>query len=406
MATESPAYVIYTSGSSGTPKGVEVSHRNVTALLDACEQVVTAGPDDVWTLFHSYCFDFSVWELWGALAHGGTLVVVSAEAARSPEALLRLLRAERVTVLNQVPSVFRHLSRAATTPGVEPLPDLRYVIFGGEAVDVDAVREWRQAHGTGTEFVNMYGITETTVFATGRRLLPAEIDVPVGTPVSEGAADPGLNIGPALDGFEVAVLTEDGRPAAAGELGEIYLAGPQLAIGYLNRPELTAERYPVLTLADGEPRRYYRSGDLALVRADGVLEYAGRADDQVKINGYRIEIGEVESVLRTAPGVGDLVVVPATSRVGERMLVAFFTAGAAGTAGTASTAEAGGTGGTGGTGETGSTAGTGFQADHLAAHARAALPAFMVPGRFVQVPELPLSPSGKTDKRALVDQLR
>jgi acyl-coenzyme A synthetase/AMP-(fatty) acid ligase len=241
---------------------------------------------------------------------------------------------------------------------------------------VDAVREWRQAQGTSTEFINMYGITETTVFATGRQLLPSEIDVPPGTPLPDGAADPGLNIGPAMDGFDLAVLDSDGRPTAAGEIGEIHLAGPQLAIGYLGRPELTAERYPVLTLPGEPTRRYYRSGDLALVRPDGVLEYAGRADDQVKINGYRIEIGEVESVLRTAPGIVDLVVVPATSRVGERMLVAFFTARTEG------------------------------QADQLAAHARAGLPGFMVPGRFVQVPELPLSPSGKTDKRALLARLR
>lgn len=261
------------------------------------------------------------------------------------------------------------------------MPSLRYVIFGGEVVDVDAVREWRQVHGTATEFVNMYGITETTVFSTGRTLLPAEIDVPVGSPAPAGAADPALNIGLPLDGFELAVLTPEGRPVAPGEIGEIHLAGEQLAIGYLDRPKLTAERYPVLALPGRQPRRYYRSGDLAVLRADGALEYAGRADDQVKINGYRIEIGEVESALRGAPGVGDLVVVPATSRVGERMLVAFYTA------------------------PDGGLAADGL-AERLTSHARAALPAFMVPGRFVNVPSLPLSPSGKTDKRALAEQLR
>ena len=384
VTPQAPAYVIYTSGSSGAPKGVEVSHRSVTALLDACDRVVDVDSSDVWTLFHSYCFDFSVWELWGALAHGGKLVVVPAEAARSPEAMLALLRSERVTVLNQVPSVFRYLSRAATDPreaaAAHPSLPLRYVIFGGEVVDVDAVREWRGAQGTATEFVNMYGITETTVFATYRRLLPAEIDVPPGTAVQASATDPALNIGLPLDGLDLALLTPEGRPAEPGEIGEIHLAGEQLAIGYLNRAELTAERYPVLTLPGRAPRRYYRSGDLAVARADGSCEFAGRADDQVKINGYRIEIAEVETALRAAHGVGDLVVVPTTSRIGERMLVAFYTVPEGGAA-------------------------DGLP-ERLAAHARTALPAFMVPGRFVNVPLLPLSPSGKTDKRALAEQLR
>ncbi|MDH6131460.1 amino acid adenylation domain-containing protein [Kitasatospora sp. MAA4] len=383
VTPDAPAYVIYTSGSSGTPKGVEVSHRNVTALLAACDRVLELDHEDVWTLFHSYCFDFSVWELWGALAHGAKLVVVPAEVARLPESTLELLRAERVTVLNQVPSVFRYLSRAGTDvldddESPEPLA-LRYVIFGGEVVDVDAVREWRQFHGTATGFVNMYGITETTVFSTYRHLLAAEMDAPVGSPVRPGDPDPALNIGLPLEGFELALLAEDGSPTPLGEIGEIHLAGPQLAIGYLDRPELTAERYPLLAPAGGTPRRYYRSGDLGVARADGSIEYAGRADDQVKVNGYRIEIGEVESALRSAPGVADLVVVPTTSRIGERQLVAFYTVP------------------------------DGIAADGvaepLAAHARAALPVFMVPGRFVHVPALPLSPSGKTDKRALAAQL-
>ncbi|WP_198045476.1 amino acid adenylation domain-containing protein [Kitasatospora mediocidica] len=386
VTPDAPAYVIYTSGSSGTPKGVEVSHRNVTALLEACDRVLELDGDDVWTLFHSYCFDFSVWEMWGALAHGAKLVVVPAEVARLPESTLELLRAEGVTVLNQVPSVFRYLSRAGTDPldadeSAAPLP-LRYVIFGGEVVDVDAVREWRQFHGPATGFVNMYGITETTVFSTCRHLLPAELDAPVGSAAPEGAADPALNIGLPLDGFELALLTEEGKPALPGEVGEIHLAGPQLAIGYLDRAELTAERYPLLSPDGAAPRRYYRSGDLGVARADGSVEYAGRADDQVKVNGYRIEIGEVESALRGAPDVADLVVVPVTSRIGERQLVAFYTLpdGAAGPAAAV--------------------------AEQLAAHARAALPVFMVPGRFVHVPALPLSPSGKTDRRALAEQLR
>ena len=354
------AYVIYTSGSSGRPKGVEVSHRNVVALLAACDQVFSLRPDDVWTLFHSCCFDFSVWEMWGAFAHGAALVVVSAETARSPERTLAEITARGVTVLSQVPSVFRYLSRVPAAAQ----DSLRYVIFGGEPVDIDAVREWRSAHGTHTEFVNMYGITETTVFATYHRLTEAEIDTPT--------ADIGHIIGVPLAGLTVRLLDEQGIPVADGA-GEIHVAGAQLAIGYLNRPELTAERYPVL---DGD--RYYRSGDLAVPRADGTLKFAGRADDQVKINGYRIEVGEIEAVLRQEPGVADVVVVRTTSRIGEPMLAAFYTAT--------------------------DHAGNGLT-EQMVSRARASLPSFMVPGRFVRVPALPLNPSGKTDRRALAERL-
>src|SRR5882757_8008054 len=373
-----PAYVIYTSGSSGTPKGVVVSHRNVTALLDGCRRVFDLRPDDTWTLFHSYCFDFSVWEMWGALTHGARLAVVPADVARSPDAMLAFLGEHRVTVLNQVPSVFRYLARAAENAS-DGVPALRYVIFGGEPVDIEAVRAWRRLDGAGAEFVNMYGITETTVFATYRRLPPQE--TARGRERAAGDPNPELNIGVPLAGTEVVVLDEHGRPVAPGEIGEIHQSGPQLAQGYLNRPELTAARYPLLDVAgDGRTRRYYRSGDLALVRPDGTLEYAGRVDEQVKINGYRIEIGEVEHALRGAEGVLDVVVVPATSRVGERMLVAFYTVG------------------------------PDVPADdmtaRLVAHGRIALPAFMMPRQFVHVPTIPLSPSGKADKRALAEQVR
>ncbi|MFE7117990.1 amino acid adenylation domain-containing protein [Streptomyces sp. NPDC057654] len=397
-APDAPAYVIYTSGSSGDPKGVVVSHRNVTALLDACDQVFDLRGDDVWTLFHSPCFDFSVWEMWGALTHGARLVVVPTEVARSPDAMLDLVVAERVTVLNQVPSVFRYLSRSAVArvedTGERPELMLRYIIFGGEAVDLEAVRAWRRVHGTGSEFFNSYGITETTVLATYRRLPESEIDaLPA---VSRGASadgsaaagvtpDPELNIGRPLDGFEVVLLDEWGGRTPPGRIGELCLSGPQLAIGYLGRPELTAERYPLLDLAGtGEFRRYYRSGDLAVALPDGTWEFAGRADDQVKINGYRIETGEIESALHGTEGVQDLVVLAVTSRIGERMLTAFY-------------APIPGADDEGGVGRD-------VLAERLTARAKESLPAHMVPRRFVRVPALPLTPSGKTDKRALTAQ--
>jgi non-ribosomal peptide synthetase component F len=308
-----------------------------------------------------------VWEMWGALTRGARLAVPPADVVRSPEATLEFLVEHEVTVLNQVPSVFRYLSRAATRETA--VPALRYVIFGGEPVDTAAVADWRHNHGGDTEFVNMYGITETTVFATYRPIPPD----------AAGGAEPDLNIGIPLPGNEIVVLDEHDRPVAPGTIGELHQSGPQLALGYLDRPELTEARYPVLDL-DGRPRRFYRSGDLALVRADGTLEYAGRADDQVKINGYRIEIGEVEHVLRGTEGVLDLVVVPVTSRIGERTLVAFYSL-------SPGAQEAG-------------------MAARITAHGRTSLPAFMIPSRFVPMSFLPLTPSGKADRRALAEQVR
>ncbi|REK87678.1 amino acid adenylation domain-containing protein [Streptomyces inhibens] len=381
-APDSPAYVIYTSGSTGRPKGVEVSHRNVATLLDACDQVLDLGGADVWTLFHSHCFDFSVWEMWGALTRGARLVVVPADTASSPRALHRLLVEEGVTVLNQVPSVFRYLARSAARRTNDPVPGLRYVIFGGEPIDPDSVRSWRERAGDGTRFVNMYGITETTVFATYRFLDDAADaaagprDTAADTSCGDAAPDPAAHIGHPLPGYTVLVLDEADAPVAPGEVGEIHVAGAAVSLGYLGRPDLTAARFPVLRVPGHPAQRYYRSGDLARMLPDGSLEFAGRADDQVKINGFRIELGEVEAAMRTAPGVVDLVVAPVTTAVGDPVLAAFYT--------------------------TEDDASEGVQ-ERLLAHARHRLPAHMIPHHLVRLPELPLNASGKTDRRALAD---
>ncbi|MGW6412778.1 amino acid adenylation domain-containing protein [Streptomyces vinaceus] len=372
VSPDAPAYVIYTSGSSGRPKGVEVSHRAVTTLLKACNEVFDLTSDDIWTMFHSHCFDFSVWEMWGALSHGAALIVVPTDVARSPQSTLNLIVEQGVTVLNQVPSVFRYLSRAALEDN-EPAPELRYVIFGGESVDLQAVRDWRSLNRGATAFVNMYGVTEATVFSTFHHLTEPE-------PIREaGSPDPARTIGRPLSGTTAVLVTEDGNPAEPGETGELWLAGDQLATGYVGRPDLTAQRYPDRIGEDGTMCRYYRTGDLAVRYADGTLEFAGRADDQVKINGYRIEAGEVETVLRATNGVGELVVVPVESRLGERILAACYTA-ARGVAPEQLTTR-------------------------LIGRARTHLPSFMVPARFVYLRELPLNTSGKIDRRAVADQL-
>ncbi|GAA1938329.1 amino acid adenylation domain-containing protein [Kitasatospora viridis] len=372
---DTPAYVIYTSGSTGRPKGVPVPHRNVAALVRACEQRYATGPQDVWTLFHSYSFDFSVWEIWGALLSGACLVVVPPEVAASPQATLDLLAREGVTVFNVVPSVFRHLARAAPRRSLPVPPALRYVIFGGESIDVRDVRAWRAVFGRTTRFVNTYGITEATVFVTSRPLTDEELDR------EPDAAGPGAfatDLGEPLDGWQLRVVDEDGADVAPGGTGEILVSGAGVAAGYLDRPELTAERFPQLPGADGTVRRHYRSGDLARRLPDGTLCYAGRADDQVKINGYRIELGEVEARLREAPGLRDLAVVRTISRLGEPQLTAFYTVSP--------------------------DSAVQLLDGQLAEHARSVLPAHMVPIRFVVLPELPVNPSGKTDRRALAEQ--
>ncbi|MGW5053661.1 non-ribosomal peptide synthase/polyketide synthase [Actinokineospora sp. NPDC004072] len=347
LLPEHPAYVIYTSGSTGVPKGVVVPHSAVTRLFSATDHWFGFDGSDVWTLFHSYAFDFSVWELWGPLLHGGRLVVVPHEVSRSPREFLRLLSAERVTVLNQTPSAFYQL--IAADQG-EPLA-LRYVVFGGEALEPARLSGWR---GGDTQLINMYGITETTVHVTHM-------------PVDAGTR--GSLIGAPIPDLRVYVLDADLRPVPPGVTGEVHVAGPGLARGYLRRPGLTAERFTADPF--GPPgSRMYRSGDLARWTADGVLEYRGRGDQQVKIRGFRIELGEVEAALLADPAVREACVVDREDEPGHRRLVAYLV------------------------GWTGDTAA-------LRERLAATLPAHMLPAAFVAVDRLPLTPNGKLDRRAL-----
>ncbi|MBO4210596.1 non-ribosomal peptide synthetase, partial [Micromonospora echinofusca] len=357
-------YVIYTSGSTGRPKGVCLTHGNVLRLMATTEDEFGFGPSDVWTLFHSYAFDFSVWELWGALLYGGKLVVVPREVARTPEDFLDLLVDQRVTVLNQTPSAFRSLVRLAREgdPRIDRLA-LRAVVFGGEKLEFADLDPWVTRRGlTAPRLLNMYGITEITVHATCHELTPGDL--------VDGAAS---RIGHPLPDLAIHLLDPHGNPVPVGVAGEIHVGGPGVARGYLDRPALTAERF-VPDPYGPAGARLYRSGDLARRRTDGSLEFLGRIDDQVKIRGYRIELGEIEAAMAALPGVREAVVVVREDTPGARRLVAYSVLD--------ERAEL-------------------LRPAQIRAALARTLPDYMIPTAFVPLARLPLTVNGKLDKRAL-----
>ncbi|MFE6668891.1 amino acid adenylation domain-containing protein, partial [Streptomyces sp. NPDC057697] len=364
LSPANAAYIIYTSGSTGRPKGVVIPHRNVVRLLDETRPWFEFGADDVWTWFHSFAFDFSVWELWGALLHGGRLVVVPVEVSRSPVEFLRLLTREGVTVLNQTPSAFYQLAQAeAQNPELGAQLRLRTVVFGGEALDTGRLREWYARHrDDAPTLVNMYGITETTVHVSHFPLDETKVaEDSLGSPIGQG-----------IPGLRVYVLDAGLRPAPVGVPGEMYISGDQLARGYLNRPGLTAERFVACPFgAAGE--RMYRTGDLARWRADGTLDYLGRTDDQVKVRGFRIELGEIEAALLGQDAVAQAAVIVREDVPGDKRLTAYLVPNSD----------------------------TALDQSEVKAGVGAVLPEYMVPSAIVELDALPLTVNGKLDRRAL-----
>ena len=357
----SGAYLIYTSGSTGTPKGVLVTHANVVRLFTITDESFRFGAGDVWTLFHSYAFDFSVWEIWGALLYGGRLVVVPYLVSRSPDAFHELLRRERVTVLNQTPSAFRQLIQADQAVGTDDGMALRLVIFGGEALEIPSLAPWWARHGDERPLlVNMYGITETTVHVTWRPLSIADLE---GT---------GSAIGVPIPDLRVYLLDRGAQLVPVGVPGEVHVGGAGLARGYFGRPELTAQRFVPDPFGGVPGERLYRAGDLARRLPDGELEYLGRIDNQVKIRGFRIEIGEIESVLSRHPSIGEGVVLVREDTPGDRRLVAYVVKK------------------------------PGAAAGDLREFLKRSLPEYMVPAGFVELTSLPLNTNGKVDRRALL----
>ena len=356
------AYIIYTSGSTGKPKGVAITHRNVTRLFDSTDAWFRFNQNDVWTLFHSYSFDFSVWEIWGALLYGGRVVVVPSAVSRSVEDFRELLIRERVTVLNQTPSAFRQLIQA---DHALPKADfaLRYVIFGGEALEFQSLRPWFNRYGDeATQLINMYGITETTVHVTYRPIRKVDL-----------SRAQGSFIGRPIPDLQLHILDEDMKAVAFGVEGEMYVGGAGVAQGYLNRPDLTAQRFLPDPFSSTAGARLYRTGDLARRLESGEIEYLGRMDHQVKIRGFRIELGEIESAIAAFPGVKDIAVIAREDVPGDKRIVAYFVADASAT----------------------------NVVQALRTHLGVTLPDYMIPAHFVALASLPLTENGKIDRKAL-----
>ncbi|WP_407836839.1 amino acid adenylation domain-containing protein [Streptomyces sp. DSM 116496] len=359
---DNAAYIIYTSGSTGTPKGVVVPHHNVVRLFGTTESSFRFDAQDVWSLCHSYAFDFSVWEIWGPLLHGGRLVVIPREIVRSPADLLALLVEEGVTILNQTPSAFYELMRSdRENPRLGSGLALRRVVFGGEQLDLGQLADWYGRHADDAPvLVNMYGITETTVHVSHLTL------------GHEATAAQRSLIGEGLPDLRVRLLDEALQPLPTGVIGEMYVSGPGVSRGYLNKPDVTSERF----VADpfGPPgSRMYRTGDLARLLPGGGFEFLGRADHQVQVRGFRIEPGEIETALTEHPAVLRAAVVLREFGEGDRRLVAYVVADGDEAPGAA----------------------------ELRRHLAGNLPEHMVPAAFVTVDAMPMTANGKLDQSAL-----
>jgi len=353
------AYIIYTSGSTGQPKGCVIPHSNVVRLMQQTQTRFEFRETDVWTLFHSFAFDFSVWEIWGALLYGGRLVVVPYFESRSPADFRRLLRKEGVTVLNQTPGAFRQLIQADQEEP-EDLLSLRLIIFGGEALELQSLKPWIDRYGDAfPRLINMYGITETTVHVTYRPISTQDLQQQQGSVIGQAIADVSLYI-----------LDQNYEPVPIGVPGEIYVGGMGVARGYLNRPALTASRFLPDPHSSQPGARLYRTGDMARPLGNGDREYLGRCDLQVKIRGFRIELGEIEAAITALPQVAAVVVTAHTETSFTRLVAYIVPQGE-------------------------------IDRQQLRSLLQKRLPDYMIPAAWVFLDTLPLTAQGKINRQAL-----
>ena len=360
LSPDSVAYVIYTSGSTGVPKGCAVTHRNVVRLMKNERHDFDFHCGDVWTIAHSFCFDFSVWEMFGALLYGGCAVIAREDEVRDAAHFRALIERHGVTVLNQTPGAFYGLMEEEAKQPAPTLCKLRYVIFGGDRLEPAYLRPWAERYPLDrVALVNMYGITETTVHVTYYRLRDRDVRGPAGR----------SPIGRPIPETTVYVCDAHLRALPLGVPGELYVGGTGVSNGYLNQPELTQERFVASPFRAGE--RLYRTGDVGRLLPDGNLEYLGRNDQQVQIRGYRVELGEVTNQLLRHPGVEKALVLDREGPGGTRQLAAYLTGPER------------------------------LNAAELRLHLAADLPDYMIPSHFVQLDQFPLTENGKVDRAAL-----
>ncbi|PVZ68899.1 non-ribosomal peptide synthetase [Pelagibaculum spongiae] len=358
MSADDTAYMIYTSGTTGKPKGVKVSHRNVIRLFMSAAEDFEFSDKDVWSLFHSCAFDFSVWEIWGAWFHGGELLVVPWIISRDTQTFRTLLQQHNVSVLNQTPSAFVRLIQEDQIAG-DKLEALRYVVFGGEALDCRSLKPWTDKYSLQTpQLVNMYGITETTVHVTYYPIEQSNLNQlasPIGRPLSD---------------LGCWLLDCDGQPVDQGLPGELYVSGSGVTQGYHQRDSLNQQRFITKEFADG---CLYRSGDLVKRNGLGQLEYLGRIDEQIKLRGFRIELGEIRSQIESIVGIHQAVV--KVIGEGDQQRLACWVM----------------------------LMNQDITQQAICDYLLKNLPEYMVPSLFVLMDQLPLTANGKVDSKALPD---
>ncbi|BEV02803.1 amino acid adenylation domain-containing protein [Chryseobacterium gambrini] len=356
VRSENLAYIIYTSGTTGNPKGAMIEHKNVVRLLFNDDALYNFNSHDSWTLFHSYNFDFSVWECYGALLFGGKLHVISRQVAQDPGAFLNYIIDNKITVLNQTPAAFYNLAEYDKLFNKKEL-SLRYIIFGGEVLNPIMLRDWQRKYPS-IKMMNGYGPTETTVFASkfkiGNDNLLEPATLPIGKPISD---------------TQIYILDSSCNLVPIGVAGELYISGSGLARGYLNREDLTAEKFVSNPFVEGT--KMYRTGDLGRWLPDGNIEYLGRIDHQVKIRGHRIELGEIDSQVLSYSEAIKSVVTEVKEHDGDKSLVVYYVSNAS------------------------------VDKQSLAYHLENKLPHFMLPSFYVELDHIPLTNNGKIDRKSL-----